>query len=81
MVLNLSRKIYAPEMANQMLVDRESLLTLARDVISYQTDRDNEGALAQYLAYRLRRNGLHVHDEDVVACSPIVIVRVPGRDS
>ena len=81
MVLNLSRKIYAPEMTNQMLVDRESLLTLARDVISYQTDRDNEGALAQYLADRLRSNGLQVHDEDVVAGRPNVIVRVPGRDS
>jgi len=81
MVLNLSRKIYAPEMTNQMLVDRESLLTLATDVISYQTDRDNEGALAQYLADRLRSNGLQVHDEDVVAGRPNVIVRVPGRDS
>ena len=81
MVLNLSRKNYAPEMANQMQVDRESLLTLARDVISYQTDRDNEGALAQYLADRLRSKGLHVHDEDVVAGRPNVIVRVAGRDS
>lgn len=68
-------------MANPMQVNRESLLSLAKDVISYQTDRDNEGALAQYLADRLRSNGLQVHDEDVVAGRPNVIVRVPGRDS
>ncbi len=68
-------------MANPMQVNRKSLLSLAKDVISYQTDRDNEGALAQYLADRLRSNGLQVHDEDVVAGRPNVIVRVPGRDS
>ena len=68
-------------MTNPVQVNRESLLSLAKDVISYQTDRDNEGALAQYLADRLRSNGLQVHDEDVVAGRPNVIVRVPGRDS
>ena len=68
-------------MTNPAQVNRESLLSLAKDVISYQTDRDNEGALAQYLADRLRSNGLQVHDEDVVAGRPNVIVRVPGRDS
>jgi len=68
-------------MANPVQVNRESLLSLAKDVISYQSDRDNEGALAQYLADRLRNNGLQVHDEDVVAGRPNVIVRVPGRDS
>ena len=68
-------------MTNPAQVNRESLLSLARDVISYQSDRDNEGALAQYLADRLRSNGLQVHDEDVVAGRPNVIVRVPGRDS
>ena len=68
-------------MTNPAQVNRESLLSLAKDVISYQSDRDNEGALAQYLADRLRSNGLQVHDEDVVAGRPNVIVRVPGRDS
>jgi acetylornithine deacetylase/succinyl-diaminopimelate desuccinylase-like protein len=68
-------------MTNPVQVNRESLLSLAKDVISYQTDRDNEGALAQYLADRLRSNGLQVHDEDVVAGRPNVIVRVPGKDS
>ncbi len=68
-------------MTNPAQVNRESLLSLAKDVISYQSDRDNEGALAQYLADRLRNNGLQVHDEDVVAGRPNVIVRVPGRDS
>ena len=68
-------------MTNPVQVNRESLLSLAKDVISYQSDRDNEGALAQYLADRLRNNGLQVHDEDVVAGRPNVIVRVPGRDS
>ena len=68
-------------MTNPVQVNRESLLSLAKDVISYQTDRDNEGALAQYLADRFRNNGLQVHDEDVVAGRPNVIVRVPGRDS
>jgi succinyl-diaminopimelate desuccinylase len=68
-------------MTNPVQVNRESLLSFAKDVISYQTDRDNEGALAQYLADRLRSNGLQVHDEDVVAGRPNVIVRVPGRDS
>ena len=68
-------------MTNPVQVNRESMLSLAKDVISYQTDRDNEGALAQYLADRLRSNGLQVHDEDVVAGRPNVIVRVPGRDS
>ena len=68
-------------MTNPPQVNRESLLSLAKDVISYQSDRDNEGALAQYLADRLRSNGLQVHDEDVVAGRPNVIVRVPGRDS
>ena len=68
-------------MTNPVQVNRESLLSLAKDVISYQSDRDNEGALAQYLADRLRSNGLQVHDEDVVAGRPNVIVRVPGRDS
>lgn len=81
MVPNLGRKIYAPEMANPTEVNRESLLSLAMDVISYQTDRDNEGALAQYLADRLRNLGVLVHDEDVVSGRPNVIVRVPGKDS
>jgi succinyl-diaminopimelate desuccinylase len=62
-------------------VNRDSLVSLARDVIAFKTDQDNEGALAQYLSARLRDKGLSVHDEDVVAGRPNVIVRIPGRDS
>ena len=68
-------------MTNPVQVNRESLLSLAKDVISYQSDRDNEGALAQYLADRLRNNGLQVHDEDVVAGRPNVIVRNASIDT
>ena len=62
-------------------VNRESLVSLARDVIRFKTDQDNEGALANYLFKRLRAQGIEVHDEDVVAGRPNVIVKVSGNDS
>ena len=62
-------------------VNRESLVSLARDVIRFKTDQDNEGALASYLFKRLRAQGIEVHDEDVVAGRPNVIVKVSGNDS
>ncbi len=72
--------ILAP-MTSLPSVDRHQLITLARDVIRFQTDRDNEGALAQYLTDRFRSQGILAHDEDVVAGRPNVIVRIPGKDS
>jgi len=61
-------------------VDQESLVALARDVISFKTDQDNEGALGHFLSARLRSKGILVHDEDVVAGRPNVIARVSGAD-
>lgn len=62
-------------------ISRDDLVELARKVASFKSDVDNEGELAAFLASRLRRQGIEVHDEDVVAGRPNVIATVPGRDS
>jgi acetylornithine deacetylase/succinyl-diaminopimelate desuccinylase-like protein len=62
-------------------ISRDDLVELARKVASFKSDVDNEGELATFLASRLRRQGIEVHDEDVVAGRPNVIATVPGRDS
>ena len=67
-------------MSNNIEIDRDDLIHLARTVTSFKTDTDNEGELASYLSTRLKRRGIHVHDEDVVAGRPNVIATIPGKD-
>jgi acetylornithine deacetylase/succinyl-diaminopimelate desuccinylase-like protein len=62
-------------------ISRDELVELARKVASFKSDLDNEGELAAFLAGRLRRQGIEVHDEDVVAGRPNVIATVRGRNS
>lgn len=67
-------------MSNNIEIDRDDLIHLARTVTSFKTDTDNEGELASYLSTILKRRGIHVHDEDVVAGRPNVIATIPGKD-
>lgn len=67
-------------MSNNIEIDRDDLIHLARTVTRFKTDTDNEGELASYLSTRLKRQGIQVHDEDVVAGRPNVIATIPGKD-
>jgi acetylornithine deacetylase/succinyl-diaminopimelate desuccinylase-like protein len=62
-------------------IDKGSLVALARDLGNISSDRDNEGEIAGYISDRLRKAGLSVHSEEVVAGRPNVIVRVDGSDN
>jgi len=67
-------------MSNFVQIDREKLVDLARKVTSFKTDLDNEGVLASFLSDRLKRQGIEVHDENVVAGRPNIIATVRGND-
>lgn len=65
-------------------INREDLIDLARSVTGFKSDVDgvdDEGALASFLSARLRKKGIEVHDEDVVAGRPNVIATVRSKNS
>ncbi len=65
-------------------INRDDLIGLARSVTGFKSDVDgvdDEGALASFLSERLRKKGIEVHDEDVVAGRPNVIATVRSKNS
>jgi acetylornithine deacetylase/succinyl-diaminopimelate desuccinylase-like protein len=68
-------------MLNLEAINRNELVELARKVMSFKSDSDNEGQLAAFIADRLRKQGIETHDEDVVAGRPNVIATVRSKNS
>jgi len=61
-------------------VEVDDVVNLARKLVQIPSDRDDEGNIANFLADRLRAQGIHVHDETVVAGRPNIIAKIAGRD-
>jgi len=74
------KSLYDFAMSNTIDIKRENLIELAKKVTSFKSDLDNEGDLANYISTRLKKAGIEVHDEEVVAGRPNVIATVRSKD-